>query len=71
MGLGRRKAGQQPAVDQEPPDLLEGHPTDELFDIDASISQRAAGSVGLGDLGGKRHDALEPGLNFRRRSHRL
>ena len=33
------KAGQQPAINQEPPDLLEGHPADELLDIDPSIPQ--------------------------------
>ena len=57
--LGGRQPGQQLAVDEQTPDLLERHVADELLDVDAAIAQRAAGAVGLGDLGGEGDYALE------------
>ena len=62
--LGGRKARLERAVDQQPPDLLERHPADELLDVDAAVPQRAALPVGLGDLGGEGDDAFEAGLDF-------
>ena len=62
--LGRRQAGQQLAVDQQAPDLLERDVADQLLDVDAAVAQRAAGPVGLGDLGGEGDDAFEAGLDF-------
>ena len=59
LRLGRRHARQQLAVDQQAPDLLERHVADELLDVDAAVAQRAAGAVGLGDLGGEGDYALE------------
>ena len=59
MGLGRRHPGQQLAVDEQAPHLLERHVADELLDVDAAVAQRAALPVGLGDLGGEGDYALE------------
>ncbi len=59
MRLGRRHPRQQAPVDQQPPDLLERHDADELLDVDAPVTQSAAGAVRLGDLGGEGDDALE------------
>jgi hypothetical protein len=36
--------------------------TDQLFDVDAAIAERAALAVGLGDLGLEGDDALEAGF---------
>ena len=63
-GRGRRQAGQQLAVDEQAPHLLERHVPDELLDVDAAVAQRAAGAVGLGDLGGEGDYAFEAGLDF-------
>ena len=65
--LGGRQAGLERAVDEQAPDLLEGHLADELLDVDAAVAQRAALAVGLGDLGGEGDDALEAGLDFAHR----
>src|SRR3954447_4475939 len=54
-----RQPGQRRAVDQQAPYLLEGDPPDELLHIHAAVAQRAAGTVGLRDLGGERHHAFE------------
>ena len=62
--LGRRQARLERAVDEQAPDLLEGHLADEVLDVDAAVAQRAALLVGLGDLGGEGDDALEAGLDF-------
>ena len=59
VGLGRREAGLVGAVDQQPPDVLERHPSDDLLDVDASVAERRPFLVGLGDLGPERDDALE------------
>ena len=59
MRLGRRQPWQQRAVDQQSPHLLERDLADQLFDVDAAVAQRAAGSVRLGDLGGEGDDALK------------
>ena len=58
--LGGRQAGQERAVHQQSPDLLEGHRADQVLDVDAAVAQRAAFLVGLGDLGRERDDAFEP-----------
>ena len=59
VGLGRREPGLVGAVDQQPPDLLERHPPDELLDVDAAVAQRRPFLVGLGDLGLEGDDALQ------------
>jgi hypothetical protein len=61
--LGWRQARHVRAVDEQTPYLLERHRADELLDVDAAIAQRAAGAIGLGDLGGEGDDALEAGLH--------
>jgi hypothetical protein len=62
MRLRRRETGLELTVHEQPPDLLEGDRAHELLDVDAAVAQRAAFLVGLGDLGGKGDDALEPSL---------
>ena len=52
------------AVDEKSPDLLERNGADQLLDVDASVPERAAFLVGLGDLGGEGDYAFEAGLNF-------
>ena len=61
--LGGRQAGLERAVDEQAPDLLEGHRADEVLDVDAAVAQRAALLVGLGDLGREGDDAFEAGLD--------
>jgi hypothetical protein len=57
--LGGRQTGLERAVDQEAPDLLEGHVADDVLDVDAAVAERSAVLVGLGDLGGEGDDAFE------------
>ena len=45
--------------DEQAPDLLEGHHPDEILDIVAAVTERAALLVGLGDLRCEGDDALE------------
>ena len=59
MRLGGRQSRLQLTVDEQSPDLLERHDADEILDIDAAIAQRAAGPIGLGDLGGEGDYAFE------------
>jgi hypothetical protein len=61
----RREPGLERPVHEQPPDLLVGHPADEVLDVDAAIPQRTALPVGLGDLGRERDHALETRLNLR------
>ena len=57
--LGGRQAGVELVVDEQAPDVAEGHLADEVLDVDAAVAQRAALLVGLGDLGLEGDDALE------------
>ena len=59
VGLRGWQARIVAAVDQQPPDLLEGDPADDLLDVDAAVAQRGPFLVGLGDLCLERDDALE------------
>ena len=59
VGLGRRQARLQLAVDEQAPDLLERDLAHQLLDVDAAVAQRAARPVGLGDLGREGDYALE------------
>ena len=68
-GRGRRQSGQQLAVDEQAPHLLERHVPDQLLDVDAAVAQRATGAVGLGDLGREGDDALEARLDFGSDAH--
>ena len=48
------------AVHQQRPHIAEGDLLiDQILDVDAAVSQRAAVLVGLGDLGGEGHDAFQ------------
>ena len=63
-GSAGGRPGQECAVDEQAPDLLEGDVADEILDVDAAVAERAALLVGLGDLGRERDDALEAGLDL-------
>jgi hypothetical protein len=52
------------AVHEQAPHLLVGDGPDQLLYIYAAIAQRAAGSVGLGDLGGEGDYAFESRLDL-------
>ena len=56
------RAGLEALVDEEAPDLLEGHGPDEVFDVDTAVAERAPLPVRLGDLSLERHDTLEARL---------
>jgi hypothetical protein len=58
------------AVDEQAPDLLEGHRADEILDIDPAVAESTSGPVRLGDLGREGDDAFEPRLDFSHRRHR-
>ena len=64
-GTGNGSAGGSPglnlAVDEQAPDVAEAHPADEVFDVDAAVTQGAALAVGFGDLGLEGDDAFEAG----------
>src|SRR5437899_1926595 len=63
VGFGRGEAGLEAAVDEQAPHLLVRDSADQVLDVYASIAQRPAGPVGLGDLGGEGDDALEAWLD--------
>jgi hypothetical protein len=60
MRLGGWQAGEERSIDQQAPDLLEGHRADEVLDVDPAVAERAALLVGLRNLGRERDHALEP-----------
>ena len=62
LGAGRGQAGVDGVVDQQPPDMPEGHVADEFLDVHASVAERAAFLIGLGDLGLERNHAFETRL---------
>ena len=49
--------------------LAERHVAHQLLDVHASVAERTAGTVRLGDLGGEGDYALESGLDFGGRCH--
>jgi hypothetical protein len=59
VGLGRRQAGGVGPVDQQAPDVLERHPSDEVLDVDPAVAECGPLLVGLGDLGLERDDTFE------------
>jgi hypothetical protein len=65
VGLRRRKPGLVGAVDEQPPHLLERHPSDDLLDVDAAVAQRRALFVGFRDVGREGDDALETVVDLR------
>lgn len=69
--FSRGQSVTEPAVDQQAPDVPEGHlVADELFDIDAAVAQCPAVFVGFGDFGGECHHAFEAGYEaFWNRAH--
>ena len=55
------------AVHQQRPDITERDVLgDQILDVHAAISQRAAILVGFGDLGGEGDDAFESGYEILR-----
>ena len=62
--LGGRQTGVERAVDQETPHVPVVVVTDELFDVDAAVAQRATLAIRLGDLRLERDHALESVLNY-------
>src|SRR5439155_26881157 len=55
-------------VDQEPPDILVRVVPDEVFDVDAAVAERAAFTIGLGDLRLDGDDPLEAWLEVAHRA---
>ena len=65
--LGRRQAVAELAVDQQRPHVAERDVlVDQILDVHAAVSQRAAVLVGFGDLGGEGDDAFESGYEILR-----
>src|SRR5204863_7755938 len=62
--LGGRQARPELAVDQQRPDVAEGHPADQVLDVDAAVAQRAAFPVRFSDLGLEGDHALQPRLEI-------
>ena len=62
--FSRGKPRLEVAVDQEPPDLLVGDGSDQVFDVHAAVAQRATLFVGLRDLGGEGDDSFEARLDL-------
>src|SRR5918997_1058845 len=58
---GRGQARAELAVDQQRPDVAEGHLADEVLDVDAAVAQGAAVLVGFGDLCLEGDDAFQAG----------
>jgi hypothetical protein len=61
--LGGRQTALERAVDQQSPDVTERGAADQLLDVDASVAQRAAAAVRLGDLGVECDDVGEARLD--------
>ena len=59
--LGRGQAGAELAVDQQRPDVAEGHLADEVLDVDAAVAEGTAVLVRFGDLGLEGDDAFQAG----------
>ena len=66
--LGGRQPGVEAAVDQQAPDVPEGHVTDQVLDVDAAVAERAALLVGFGDLRLERDDSFESGYEVGHRA---
>src|SRR5436190_17601345 len=64
MRFRRRQAGQEGAVHEQAPDLLEGNHADEVLDVHTAVAERAALLVGLRDLGREGDHAFEPGSDL-------
>ena len=58
-GLGRRQAGVELVVDEQAPDVTEGHPPDQVVDVDAAVAQRATLLVRFGNHRLEGDDALK------------
>jgi len=69
--LRERQAGLEGSVHEQSPDPLVGDVSDQLLDVDAPVSQRAAVAVGLGDLGREGDHALQSRPHLVLRVHRL
>ena len=69
VGLGGRQAGLVRPVDQQPPDLLEGDPADDVLDVDAAVAERGAFLVGFRDLCLERDDTFEPVMYLSHEGH--
>ncbi len=66
--LGGRQAGVEGAVDEQAPDVAEGHVADQVLDVDAPVPQGAALLVGFGDLRLERDDSFESGYEVGHRA---
>ena len=64
--FGGGQAGLEVTVHEQAPDLLVGDFADQVLDVDAAVAQRAAGFVGLGDLGREGDDAFQARLDLGR-----
>jgi hypothetical protein len=62
--FGRGKTGEEGAVHEQAPDLLERHRANKVLDVHSAVAKGAALLVGLGNLGRKGDDAFEPGLDL-------
>ena len=58
--LGRRQAWVERTVDEQAPYSPVVVEADEFFDVDTSVTQRAAFAIGFGDLGLEGDDAPSP-----------
>ncbi len=59
MWFGGRQARLETVVYEQTPHMLVGDRADKILNVDAAVSQRSAGLVGLGYLGCEGDDALE------------
>jgi len=57
--LGGWQTGVELVVDEQPPDVAEGHPPDQIVDVHAAVAQCATLLVRLGNSGLEGNDALE------------
>jgi hypothetical protein len=62
--LGWRNARVELAIDEQTPDVPEGHPADEIGHVDTPVSQGAALAIRLGYLRFEGDDALEAWHEF-------
>ena len=66
--LGWRQAREERVVDEQSPDVPEGHVADEFLDVHSPVAERPAFLVRLCDLGLERHNAFESRLEIGHRA---
>ena len=67
--LGRRQPGVELVVHEQAPHVAEGHPPDQVVDVDPAVAKGAALPVGFGDLRLEGDDALQPRSEVRVLAH--